>query len=371
MALSDRLLQLLLAPGLLALLAITGAARADAVVELRLAGPPHAPADAPDVIAHLPTRLDRGQPLHIIVFLHGFNSCARALVASEPVPCAAGGQAQRAYGLARSHEQAHGNSLLLVPQLAFLERDGSAPRFETSGGFDAFLADVRAQLASRIAPQPVARVTLIAHSAGYRATATILRDPALATPIRDVVLCDALYAQWDTFAEFLQGHPERRLISLYTHDRATTRGNRNLAALLRKQHKSDPSTASGVLEQERVETPHGLIPTRHFVELLERLTAQPGAAVEARRSRRERDADVEARRSRRERDADIEARRSRRERDADVEARGSASERHGGVEARGSASERSPRARPSTREPATPRERAAPGEHRNQPQKLP
>jgi hypothetical protein len=272
---------------LLALLALTSTAHADALVELRLAAPPHSPDDAPDVIAHLPTRLDRVQPLHIVVFLHGFNSCARALVASEPVPCAAGGEAQRAYGLARSHEQARGNSVLLVPQLAFLERDGRAPRFETSGGFDAFLADVRAQLASRLAAQPVARVTLIAHSAGYRATAAILRDPVLAAPIRDVVLCDALYAQWEVFAAFLRGRPERRLISLYTRDRATTRGNRNLAALLRQQRKSDPSTASGLLEQERVETAHGLIPTRHFVELLERLSVQPDAAVEARGTARE------------------------------------------------------------------------------------
>ncbi len=279
MGLSGRVLDVSLALTrvLLALLALTGTARADALVELTLARPPHAPAGAPDVIAHLPTRLDRARPLHIVIFLHGFNACARALVAREPVPCAAGGEPQRPYGLAHSHEQARGNSLLLVPQLAFLERDGRAPHFEASGGFDAFLADVRAQLASRLPPaQPVASIALVAHSAGYRATAAILHDPVLAAPVRDVVLCDALYAQWDVFAEFLLGHPERRLISLYTHDRATTRGNRNLAALLRKQRKDDPSAAIGVLEQEQVDTPHGLIPTRHFVALLERVTAGPG-----------------------------------------------------------------------------------------------
>jgi pimeloyl-ACP methyl ester carboxylesterase len=261
---------------LLALLAGPADARAEALIELRLARPPHAPADAPDVIAHLPSRLSSKEPLHVLVFLHGFNSCARALVAQAPVPCLAGGEPQRAYGLAQIHEQAAGNSILLVPQLAFLERDGHAPRFEQSGGFDAFLADVRAQLAKQLDPQqPLASVTLLAHSAGYRASAAILSDPALAAPILNVVLFDALYAQWDAFAAFLHAQPERRVISLYTHDRKTTRGNRNLAAMLHDLHKDEPQSRDGALEQECVDTAHGLIPTRHMAAVLEALRSAP------------------------------------------------------------------------------------------------
>jgi hypothetical protein len=289
----------------LALLAGPGGARAEALVELRLARPPHAPSDAPDAIVHLPTRLDPKQPLYVLVFLHGFNSCARALVASEPVPCLAGGEPQRAYGLARIHEQAAGNSILLVPQLAFLQRDGHAPRFEENGGFDAFLADVRAQLAKQIDPkQPLASVTLLAHSAGYRASAAILRDPALTAPIVNVVLFDALYAQWDAFALFLHAQPERRVISLYTHDRKTTRGNRNLAAMLHDLHKSEPQSRDGALEQECVDTPHALIPTRHLAAVLEALRSAP----------RERKAERAAGRARkRERSAEREPRKQKRQ----------------------------------------------------------
>lgn len=263
---------------LLALLGAPRAAHAEALIELRLARPPHAPSDAPDVIAHLPTRLTAQQPLHVLVFLHGFNSCTRALVADQPTPCLAGGEPQRAYGLARIHEQANANSILLVPQLAFMQRDGHAPRFEERGGFDAFLADVRAQLAKQVDPkQPLASVTLLAHSAGYRATATILRDSALAAPIVNVVLFDALYALWDAFALFLHAQPERRVISLYTHDRKTTRGNRNLAAMLHDLHKSEPQSRDGALEQECVDTPHALIPSRHMAAVLEALRSAPHA----------------------------------------------------------------------------------------------
>jgi hypothetical protein len=247
--------------------------RADALIELRLASAPHAPADAPDVIVHVPTRIAAQKPLHVLIFLHGFSSCARALMASEPVPCAAGEAATgRAYQLAKIHEGATANSILLVPQLAWLARDANAPRFATDGGFDAFLKDVRSQLAGRLdARAPLASVTLIAHSAGYRAAATILMDPLRKTPITNVVLFDALYAQWDVFAAFALAAPEHRLISLYTHDRSTTRGNRNLAELVRREKKRDPTRALGQLSQERIDTPHGLIPTRHLAEVLETL----------------------------------------------------------------------------------------------------
>jgi hypothetical protein len=261
--------------GLLALLWFglpCGDARADALIELKLETPPHAPGDAPDVIVHVPTRIAAKQPLHVVVFLHGYSSCARALVASEPAPCTRDGAAQRAYQLARIHEQAHGNSILLVPQLAFVARDSSAPRFAASGGFDAMLHEVRARLGERLdSSATLASVTLVAHSAGYKAAATILSDPSLQAPVANVVLFDALYGCTDVFAAFVLANPKRRLISLYTRDRSTTRGNKRLAAQLGHRRGEPARIVEGQLTQERVETPHGLIPTRHFAATLDGL----------------------------------------------------------------------------------------------------
>lgn len=247
-------------------------AHADALLALRLQSAPHAPEPAPDLMVHIPTRFTAQKPVHVLIFLHGFSSCVRALIASEPTPCTPGDEPRRAYKLAEIHEAAHANSILLVPQLAFLARDSNAPRFASEGGFDAFMRDVQQQLADKFgANKQFASITLIAHSAGYKAAAAILSDPQRETPIANVVLFDALYANWDVFAAFILGSPNRRLISLFTRDHKTTRGNLNLAALVRKGRRISPERRAGVLEQERVDTPHGLVPTWHLAHVLDSL----------------------------------------------------------------------------------------------------
>lgn len=245
------------------LVAFCGVARAEQLLEFRLPSGPHAPADAPDVIVHVPTRLDRRAPIHWLVLLHGFSSCARALMADGETPCQRGGPPKRGYGLAQLHEQAHSNTLLIVPQLAYLARNARAPRFETEGGFARFVAELRKLLRSALDGEPApASLSLLAHSAGYRAAAAILRDTGGANDVGTVVLCDALYAHWDVFARWLEASGSHRLISLHTRDPDTTEGNRKLRALVGNTRQ---------LTIERVDTPHGLVPERHLLELLERL----------------------------------------------------------------------------------------------------
>ena len=248
----------------------TAPGHAQELLELRLSGGPHAPADAPDVIVHVPRRLDPRAPVHWLIFLHGFNSCTRALVASEATPCEQGGPAHRGYGLAALHEQAHSNTLLIVPQLAFLARDSHAPRFEQPGGFARFVAELRAQLRARPGGERApASISLLAHSAGYRAAAEILLDgESSAIEVRNVVLFDALYAHWDVFAHWLGAAAGRHLISLHTHSSDTTQGNRKLAALASGGKRG--SAVPG-LTIERVDTPHRAVPERHLLAVLEEL----------------------------------------------------------------------------------------------------
>jgi hypothetical protein len=252
------------------LVALSAPGHAQELLELRLSSGPHAPSDAPDVIVHVPRRLDPRAPVHWLIFLHGFNSCTRALVASEPTPCEQGGPVQRGYGLAALHEQAHSNTLLIVPQLAFLARESRAPRFEQPGGFARFVAELRTQLRARPGGERApASISLLAHSAGYHAAAEILRDDESgAIAVRNVVLFDALYAHWDVFAHWLGAAPDRHLISLHTHASDTTRGNRKLAALASAGRHG---AAVPGLTIERVDTPHRAVPERHLLEVLEEL----------------------------------------------------------------------------------------------------
>lgn len=248
------------------LVAHANGARAEQLLELRLSSPPHAPGDAPDVIVHIPSRLDPKAPIHWLVMLHGYSSCARALMASGAVPCERGRRPQRGYGLARIHEVAHSNSLLIVPQLAYLARDSHAPRFEREGGFVDFVRELRALLADHVGASAPASLSLFAHSAGYAAAAAILGDASSAIDVRNLVLFDALYARWDVFARWLKASAEHRLISLHTHDRDTTQGNQRLSALLR-----GAASARANLRVEAVATPHRDVPERHLAEVLRAL----------------------------------------------------------------------------------------------------
>ncbi|HEX6243224.1 MAG TPA: hypothetical protein VFZ61_20060 [Polyangiales bacterium] len=246
-------------------------ARAGQRLEFRLPSGPHAPSDAPDVAVHLPSRLDARAPVHWLIFLHGFSSCARALMAEGEAPCQGNGPPQRGYGLAALHERTRGNTLLIVPQLAFLTRDARAHRFQQQDGFARFVAELRGLLAPSLRSKAdPASITLLAHSAGYHAASCIVASDG-PHEVRNVVLFDALYAHWDVFARWLEQRPSRQLISLYTHDRDTTEGNRKLAALLRR---AEPPV-SDRLRIERVNTPHRLVPERHLESVLDSLFRVP------------------------------------------------------------------------------------------------
>jgi hypothetical protein len=267
---------------LLAAAPLQRAAAQGRLLEARLATPPHPPDDAPDVIVHVPSHFDAARPFDLVVFLHGFSSCARAIMASGAAPCLRGGEAQRGYGLAAAHERARTNTLLIVPQLAFLARRAEAPRFARAGGFDIMLVELlRGPLRDVTGPErtldQVRGITLVAHSAGYRASADILRDTQRKANVTQLVLLDALYACWDVFAGWAQADRARRIVSLFTHDPKTTRGNHQLAAALgarievRDFAQLEQRLGRGGSVSARVSTAHSQLPERYLEALLRRL----------------------------------------------------------------------------------------------------
>jgi len=250
-------------------------AAADELVSLRVSSGPHPPQGAPDAMLHIPTRFRSDQPYDVVIFLHGFSSCVRAIVQTEPAACVEGGPEGSAYALAQSHERAHGNTLLLVPQQAYLKRESSAPRFANPGGFRRFLKEIDRALADKgIATKPsqARRALLVAHSAGYRAAAEIADDAERRMPLGAIVLLDALYADFERFVRAYQRERHMRLISLYGH--STTKGNGVLARMLRK--KLSARVWDGTLPRERyfariVHTAHRDIASKHFGEVLDAL----------------------------------------------------------------------------------------------------
>jgi hypothetical protein len=126
------------------------------------------------------------------------------------------------------------NAILLVPQGPRDAGDSGGGKMEDPGGFERMMRDVAKFLnTSGKAPTAnIGRITLTAHSGGYRAVSFILRAGGLRDNVTDVLLFDATYGQLDGFADFCKLGGQRRLISIFTEHLADE--NVELMAMLQK-----------------------------------------------------------------------------------------------------------------------------------------
>lgn len=235
---------------------------------------------APSAVVHAPPSFDPTRPLRLVVFLHGWNGCARVLVLSGPTPCRDGERPRDGWDLAGRIDAAGTDALFIVPQLAFLERNGHPGRFLEPHRFRAFLDELLARLAPRLGDGAnlarVESITLLAHSAGFETALAILARGGV--DVRNVVLFDALYRGVEPFIEWAEGEPHRRLVSLYTGDGRTAHQNRLLAARARRSFgdavAADAARTLADLVREmrvvvaRSSAPHGAVPAHHIPELL-------------------------------------------------------------------------------------------------------
>jgi len=255
------------------------------VLEARVAHPPHGTlAGAPHVVVSVPGDVDRDAPPSLVVFLHGWSGCARALAASEAVPCRDGGRARRGWALAERHRAAGTGSILVIPQLAWMARTGEPGRFAEDGAFARFLGDVLSgpvaeSLGSTPALDDVPSITLVAHSAGYETALAVLRHGGVGDAIDRVALLDALYAGAATFGDWTTAGDDHRIVSLYTGEASTHRQSHALARRLRDALGDDAVSvdAGGDLTDllrrhravvDRSPYPHGAIPTRQLTPIL-------------------------------------------------------------------------------------------------------
>jgi pimeloyl-ACP methyl ester carboxylesterase len=243
-----------------------------------------APSGAPSAIVHVPAGL-AAERAGAVIFLHGWGGCARAIAYEGRVDCIPGTLAAYGFGLTVEHDRAGKNTILLVPQLRWLERRGDPGRFGEAGFFDAWL---RGALAASIAeplgirePGALATITLVAHSAGYETLLAMLR--AAPSEIDHVVLFDALYAGADELAAWVHGGEGRRVVSLYTGRRGTYRQNQRLATLLADLGDAvalEPEDLPAAIASRRVvitETRHGhgAIPSLETANVLRALPIAP------------------------------------------------------------------------------------------------
>jgi hypothetical protein len=198
---------------------------------------------AASVAVHVPAGFEPKLPLELVVFLHGFKGCTRVLMEAGKVRCRPEHREdseEDGWALAQHHDDAHTNSVLVIPQLAYLERSSKPGCFGRAGCFDAFLGELLADLRTRLGLAQLdasqVNITLVAHSAGYQTALAILDRASAAARVQNVVLLDALYGGSQQFAYWLQRAARRnvRMLSLYLNEGDTRKGSRDLYKRMRR-----------------------------------------------------------------------------------------------------------------------------------------
>ena len=195
---------------------------------------------APDVAVHLPAGFDGSRPLHLVVFLHGYRGCVRVLMGKGRSRCKPEGPPRAGWELGARHDEAQTNTVLVVPQLAFMKRSGRPGCFARRGCFHEFLEEVLSRLLSprlgrALTLQDVETVSLVAHSAGFETALAVLEQGEVAQ-VRNVVLFDALYSGAGSFAAWLERNAAAgaKLLSVHLGRGKTAAQSQQLGRRLRR-----------------------------------------------------------------------------------------------------------------------------------------
>jgi hypothetical protein len=169
------------------------------------------------VLLHLPKGFDIRRPSLLIVFFHGHGAkLADDVYLRQQVPAQISSS-----GI---------NAALVAPQLALNAADSSAGKFWQPGAFARFTGEAAQHLARLHGDPRSVRsfasmpVVIVAYSGGYLATAWSVHHGGLGNRLRGVVLCDALYGELDTFADWVARQQSAFFVSTYTH---STEGRNN------------------------------------------------------------------------------------------------------------------------------------------------
>ncbi len=244
---------------------------------------------APSVIVHAPAGFDARAPLHLVVFLHGYNGCVNVLMAQGRSRCKNGAPERDGWALGRIHDAAGTNTLFVVPQLALAQRNGAPGAFGRPNGFRAFLEELLSKTLVEPLGRPrtlknVASLTLVAHSAGYQTALAIAERGGVRAQLKAIVLLDALYADTDRYARLLEAQVPKglRFVSLYLARGTPRTENQRLYRRLKRTlgsavQDTDPAALARAVSTKAVvigegKPPHRLLPETHLTALLRALS---------------------------------------------------------------------------------------------------
>lgn len=121
------------------------------------------------------------------------------------------------------------NALLILPEGPKNAPDSFGGKLEDEQGFARFLNEVIALLFRNgcIESQKITSIILSGHSGGYRVIAKILEHGGYRNKISEVFLFDGLYAQTDSYLDWVSSPECKRFVNIYTKDGGTFAESQN------------------------------------------------------------------------------------------------------------------------------------------------
>jgi hypothetical protein len=161
------------------------------------------------VLLSIPRGFDARRPAVIVVFLHGNQATlTRDVRDRQQVP--------------RQVAESGLNAVLVAPQFALDAADSSSGTFWQPGVFARFVNEAVEKL-TRLHGDPRARaafeqapIVIAAYSGGYNPAAYALAVGGVGERVRGVILLDALFAEYDKFADWIAHRPQAFLFSAYS-----------------------------------------------------------------------------------------------------------------------------------------------------------
>jgi hypothetical protein len=167
----------------------------------------------PGVFVHVPPSFTASNPFwKIVIFFHGRGNCVSNVVGVAPgIGCSSPVGSRNAFSLIKSFDAQNIDALLVVPENKYDDgRTSVAGQWMEAGKFGAFMTELLSSSylggVKGLRPMTLDKlsaVSIMAHSGGYVATASVLKHGGLSN-IRQVVLFDSLYDNAPDFMNWIQ-----------------------------------------------------------------------------------------------------------------------------------------------------------------------
>lgn len=173
-------------------------------------------------LVYVPKHFNKNKPWHFMLWFHGWNNNIQSTIEQ--------------FKLREQITLSGTNVILIMPEAVKNGNDSYCGNWEQTNYFNWFMEDVRLKLKSeKIVDNITAGNQLIisGHSGASRALVKVMDFSS--TPIKSILMFDAIYSNETNIINYLKKSPSCKLINLHTSREACTSSTAKLIQLLQKE----------------------------------------------------------------------------------------------------------------------------------------